>query len=259
MRVDDLLGRMTLDEKIAQIRLLHSWDIFNGAQLDKAKLEKMCAGGGYGFFEGFPLSAADCRRNFREIQTYLVENTRLGIPGFPVAESLHGVVQDGATIFPQNIALGSTFDPELAYQKTKHIAGELNTMGVKQVLAPCIDVVRDLRWGRVEESFGEDPFLCSVMGIAEVKGYTDHGISPMLKHYGPHGNPTGGLHLHRCPERRRVRCDTAGFNSTIFFAIAGDGTSRFRCEPNRKIDVICMVSTFSIFFHSAPVCQAVTS
>ncbi|MCC8063203.1 MAG: glycoside hydrolase family 3 C-terminal domain-containing protein [Rikenellaceae bacterium] len=195
VRVDDLLGRMTLDEKIAQIRHLHSWDIFNGAQLDKAKLEKMCAGGGYGFFEGFPLSAADCRRNFREIQTYLVEKTRLGIPGFPVAESLHGVVQDGATIFPQNIALGSTFDPELAYQKTKHIAGELNTMGVKQVLAPCIDVVRDLRWGRVEESFGEDPFLCSVMGIAEVKGYTDHGISPMLKHYGPHGNPTGGLNL----------------------------------------------------------------
>lgn len=81
-------------------------------------------------------------------------------------------------------------------------------MGVKQVLAPCIDVVRDLRWGRVEESFGEDPFLCSVMGIAEVKGYTDHGISPMLKHYGPHGTRRGGLHLHRCPERRRVRCDT---------------------------------------------------
>lgn len=81
-------------------------------------------------------------------------------------------------------------------------------MGVKQVLAPCIDVVRDLRWGRVEESFGEDPFLCSVMGIAEVKGYTGHGISPMLKHYGPHGTRRGGLHLHRCPERRCVRCDT---------------------------------------------------
>ena len=59
---------------------------------------------------------------------------------------------------------GSTFNPELAYEKTKHIAGELNTMGVKQVLAPCIDVVRDLRWGRVEESFGEDPFLCSKDG-----------------------------------------------------------------------------------------------
>lgn len=68
-------------------------------------------------------------------------------------------------------------------------------MGVKQVLAPCIDVVRELRWGRVEESFGEDPFLCSQMAVAEVKGYLDHGISPMLKHYGPHGNPQGGLNL----------------------------------------------------------------
>ena len=155
----------------------------------------MCGGIGYGFFEGFPLTAASCRKTFREIQTYMVEKTRLGIPGFPVAESLHGVVHEGTTIYPQNIAMGSTFNPELAYEKTKHIAGELNTMGVKQVLAPCIDVVRDLRWGRVEESFGEDPFLCSKMAVAEVKGYMEHGISPMLKHYGPHGNPLGGLNL----------------------------------------------------------------
>ena len=71
----------------------------------------------------------------------------LPIPGFSVAESLHGVVHEGATIYPQNIALGSTFNPELAYAKTKHISGELNTMGVKQVLSPCIDVARELRWG----------------------------------------------------------------------------------------------------------------
>ena len=194
-RAEDLLSRMTLEEKIAQIRHLHSWDVFDGQQLNKQKLEKFCSGIGFGFFEGFPLTAANCQKTFREIQTYLVEKTRLGIPGFPVAESLHGVVHEGATIYPQNIALGSTFNPSLAYEKTKHISGELNTMGVKQVLAPCIDVVRELRWGRVEESFSEDPFLCSQMAVAEVKGYMDHGISPMLKHYGPHGNPTGGLNL----------------------------------------------------------------
>ena len=195
LRVNDLLDRMTLEEKIAQIRHLHSWDVFDGQVLNQEKLDKMCGGIGYGFFEGFPLTAASCRKTFREIQTYMVEKTRLGIPGFPVAESLHGVVHEGTTIYPQNIAMGSTFNPELAYEKTKHIAGELNTMGVKQVLAPCIDVVRDLRWGRVEESFGEDPFLCSKMAVAEVKGYMEHGISPMLKHYGPHGNPLGGLNL----------------------------------------------------------------
>lgn len=194
-RAEDLLSRMTIEEKVAQIRHLHSWDVFDGQQLNKDKLEKKCSGISYGFFEGFPLTAANCQKTFREIQTYLVENTRLGIPALPVAESLHGVVHEGATIYPQNIALGSTFNPFLAYQKTKHISGELNTMGVKQVLAPCIDVVRELRWGRVEESFGEDPFLCSQMAVAEVKGYLDHGISPMLKHYGPHGNPQGGLNL----------------------------------------------------------------
>lgn len=195
VRVNDLLSRMTLEEKIAQIRHLHSWDVFDGQELNSGKLDKMCGGIGYGFFEGFPLTAASCRKTFREIQTYMVEKTRLGIPGFSVAESLHGVVHEGTTIYPQNIAMGSTFNPELAYEKTKQISGELNTMGVKQVLAPCIDVVRDLRWGRVEESFGEDPFLCSKMAVAEVKGYMEHGISPMLKHYGPHGNPLGGLNL----------------------------------------------------------------
>lgn len=75
------------------------------------------------------------------------------------------------------------------------ITKDLHAQGIHQVLAPCIDVVRDLRWGRVEESFGEDPILCGQFGIAEVKGYMDNGISPMLKHYGPHGNPLSGLNL----------------------------------------------------------------
>ena len=194
-RVDDLLSRMTLDEKIAQIRHLHSWNIFDSQGLNKKKLRDFCNGLSFGFYEGFPLSADACKENFYEIQKYFVENTRLGIPAFSVAESLHGVVHEGATIFPQNIALGSTFNPDLAYRKSMMISGELNTLGIKQVLAPCVDVARDLRWGRVEESYSEDPLLCSLMGEAEVKGYLDHGISPMLKHYGPHGNPLGGLNL----------------------------------------------------------------
>lgn len=194
-RVDDLLHRMTLDDKIAQIRHLHSWNIFDSQELNKEKLQKYCKGLCFGFFEGFPLSAKACKENFYEIQKYLIEETRLGIPAFPVAESLHGIVHEGTTIFPQNIALGSTFNPELAYEKTKFISGELNSIGIKQVLAPCVDVVRDLRWGRVEESYGEDPLLCALMGMHEVRGYLDHGISPMLKHYGPHGNPLSGLNL----------------------------------------------------------------
>lgn len=195
VRAADLLKRMTIEEKIAQISHLHSWNVFDGQILNREKLADFCKDRGFGFFEGFPLSAENCRETFREIQTYMIQETRLGIPAFPVAESLHGVVHDGATIYPQNIALGSTFNKELAYQKAKYISGELNTMGVRQVLSPCIDVVRELRWGRVEESYSEDPFLCSEMAIGETKGYLDHGISPMLKHYGPHGNPQSGLNL----------------------------------------------------------------
>lgn len=194
-RVTDLLNRMTLDEKIAQIRHIHSWDILNRQELDQKKLAQFCQGTAWGFVEGFPLTSENCKRNFYQIQKYMVEETRLGIPVFICAESLHGLVQEGATIYPQNVALGSTFNPDLAYQRAAGISAELHYTGVNQVLGPCIDVVRELRWGRVEESFGEDPILCGKMAVAEVKGYLDNGISPMLKHYGPHGSPTGGLNL----------------------------------------------------------------
>lgn len=194
-RVDDLLGRMTLEEKIAQIRHIHSWNIFNGQELDMDKLKNFTGGLSWGFVEGFPLTGANCKKNMQLIQQFMVEHTRLGIPAFTVAESLHGSVHEGSTIYPQNIALGSTFRPDLAYRKAAMITKDLHAQGMRQVLAPCIDVVRDLRWGRVEESFGEDPILCGQFGIAEVKGYMDNGISPMLKHYGPHGNPLSGLNL----------------------------------------------------------------
>ncbi|MDE7407639.1 MAG: glycoside hydrolase family 3 C-terminal domain-containing protein, partial [Muribaculaceae bacterium] len=195
VRVNDLLGRMTLEEKIAQISHIHSWHIYEGQKLSKEKLREKCGDVSYGFFEGFPLTATSVRSNFHEIQKYLVENTRLGIPAFPCAESLHGVVHEGCTIYPQNIAVGSTFNTSLARKMSKYISGELNTLGIKQVFAPCMDVVRDIRWGRTEESFGEDPWLCTVMSLAEVDGYIEGGTSPMLKHYGPHGKPNGGLNI----------------------------------------------------------------
>lgn len=194
-RVNDLLSRMTLEEKVAQMRHIHSIDIFDGQMLNQNKLTDFCQDLSFGFVEGLPLYSENCRMNFRQVQEYMVEHTRLGIPVIITTEALHGMAQDGATIYPQNIALGSTFNPSLAYRKSEAISEELHTVGIKQVLAPCIDVVRELRWGRVEESYGEDPWLCGQMGISEVKGYLDNRISPMLKHYGAHGAPTGGLNL----------------------------------------------------------------
>lgn len=194
-RVQDLLGRMTLEEKVSQLRHIHSENVFDGQQLNKGKLNSFCQGMSFGFAEGLPLYSTNCRSNFTQLQKYMVEETRLGIPAIITTEALHGMAQDGATIFPQNIALGSTFNPELAYRKSSAISEELHTAGIHQVLAPCIDVVRELRWGRVEESYGEDPWLCGQIGLSETKGYRDHRISPMLKHYGAHGAPLGGLNL----------------------------------------------------------------
>lgn len=194
-RVEDLLQRMTLEEKIAQIRHIHSWNIFDGQTLDEKKLSDFAGDISWGFVEGFPLTGENCSKNMRAIQKYMLERTRLGIPIFTVAESLHGSAHEGSTIYPQNIALGSTFNPSLAYQKAMFTSRDLHAQGMRQVLAPCIDVVRDLRWGRVEESYGEDPILCGMFARAETSGYLDSGISPMLKHFGPHGNPLGGLNL----------------------------------------------------------------
>lgn len=194
-RVEDLLCRMTIEEKIAQMRHLHMGDIADGQRLDKSKLENCCHGIAFGFADGFSLKGSECAEFFRELQNYMMTGTRLGIPALILTETLHGTVQDGTAIYPQNIALGSTFNPELAYRKAEAISRELHAMNIRQTLAPNIDVVRDLRWGRVEEAYGEDPWLCGQMGIAETEGYLDNGISPMLKHFGAHGNPLGGLNL----------------------------------------------------------------
>lgn len=194
-RVEDLLSRMTLEEKVAQMRHIHSHNMLDGQTLDIKKLSDFCNGMSWGCAECFPLTSESCIENVRKIQEFAVTKTRLGIPLLIVTESLHGCVQDGCTIYPQNIALGSTFNTELAYKKAASISGELHKMNFRQVLAPDVDVVRDLRWGRVEEAYGEDPILVGLMGVNEVLGYIDNGISPMPKHYGAHGNPLGGLNL----------------------------------------------------------------
>ena len=194
-RVADLLSKMTLQEKIAQLSHLHGHQLYNGQEVDLQKLKDAAGDMSYGCVEGFNLTGKQVRKAFYAIQKYMTEETRLGIPVLTVTESLHGSVHDGSTIFPQTVAVGSSFNLDLAYLMTKAIAVELRSQGVIQTLSPGLDVVRDLRWGRVEESFGEDPWLVGQMGIAQVRGYIDGGVSPMLKPFGPGGAPSGGLNL----------------------------------------------------------------
>lgn len=216
-RVQDLLQRMTLQEKIAQMRHVHAYSILTDGKIDEAKLDKLLGGQSWGFIEAFTLPGKESLALMNATQKYMKEKTRWGIPAFTVSESLHGSVHDGSTIFPQSIAIGSTFNPLLAYEMTAAIASELSAQGITQSLTPVIDVCRDLRWGRVEECFGEDPFLVTSMGLAEVRGYLDHQVSPMLKHFGAHGAPTGGLNLASvaCGERELLSIYLSTFEKVV--------------------------------------------
>jgi len=145
------------------------------------------------------------------IQKWMIEETRLGIPTLFHEEGLHGFQGLYATSFPQAIALASTFDPELAKEIYSVTAREIRARGVHHVLSPVVDVARDPRWGRIEETFGEDPYLVSRMGVAAVKGFQGDGfpigdekVLTTLKHMTGHGQPEGGMNVGPAQISERV-------------------------------------------------------
>jgi len=223
-RVDDLLARMTLDEKVAQLETV--WE--NKAKLQTAKgdfsLElatKNFPSGIGGFarpsdYRGVSQSNGaagaagkavnrDPRQTAEFVnsaQHWAVEHTRLGIPILMHEESLHGYVARGATSFPQAIALASTWDPDIVTAGFSVAAREARARGATLVLAPVVDVARDPRWGRIEETYGEDPYLVTQMGLAAVRGFQgptlplpSDKVFVTLKHFTGHGWPEGGTNV----------------------------------------------------------------
>lgn len=204
-RVDDLLERMTLEEKIAQMyqKSLTHLEVRDG-HVTEESLGKL--------FEGSSCGTLECRPGgepeeiavrILAAQDYLRKHTRLGIPAIPIAECLHGVQSLGATIFPQSIALGATWDPELVQAMAAATAREASAMGVAQCLAPLFDLARDPRYGRVEECYGECPTLVARMGVAFVagaqgselwsRGLAKDKILCTAKHFAGYSVPQGGL------------------------------------------------------------------
>ena len=193
-RVEDLLSRMTLDEKIAQMNM-DGMD--NYKQLPH----------GAGVIESPFISVYKIARLSAETKRYAREHTRLGIPPIQIGECLHGQLAMGATIFPQAIAQGSTWNPALIERMASTIAAEASASGVDQALSPLFDLARDPRYGRTEECFGEDPCLVAAMGSAFVEGmqgkaeYTrTHGIAQgklmcTAKHFVGYSVPVGGINL----------------------------------------------------------------
>jgi beta-glucosidase len=194
-RVEDLLKRMSLEEKIAQLRHIHTEDYDAGGHPDMERLQAMTKGNSFGCIEGFGLTSEQYLKTLYLVQQYMRLHTRWGIPVIGVLEGLHGTVQDECTIFPQAIALASTFHPELVEAMTGYIAEEMKAIGGKQVFAPDLDLARELRWGRVEETYGEDPFLVGEMGAAYVRGLRKYNMICTPKHFVAHGSPVGGINL----------------------------------------------------------------
>lgn len=199
-RVSEMLGRMTLDEKLAQLGSYWIYDLQLKGQLDLQKVEgKLKHGIGQitrlaGASTLDPLSAA---KTANAIQQFLVEKTRLGIPAIIHEECCCGAMILGGTMFPQMLGLASTFQPELAEQMAGVIRKQLRAIGAHQGLAPVLDISRDPRWGRVEETFGEDPTLVSHFGMAYIRGLQNEnlteGVIATGKHFVGHSFSQGGL------------------------------------------------------------------
>ena len=169
----DLLARMTLEEKIAQMSIFHMQTNVlpdESVELDEATRLQLANGiGGLGR-PGQHLSARDTALATNAIQKYLREHTRLGIPAFFIDEALHGLMAYGSTSFPQAIGLASTWDPDLVQEVFTAAAHEMRARGENYALTPVLDLAREPRWGRTEETYGEDPFLGSRMGVAAIRG-----------------------------------------------------------------------------------------
>jgi beta-glucosidase len=194
-RVEDLLGRMTLEEKVAQ--MMSVWDakseLFDAKlELDPAKLAKKFPMGMGQFARPSDatgptsprvLPGRDVQGTIRLVnglQRYAMTRTRLGIPIMFHEEGLHGYAARGATSFPQAIALASSWDPALLRAVNAVTAREIRARGVSLALTPVVDVARDPRWGRIEETFGEDPYLVGEMGVAAVEGLQGAGRATVL-------------------------------------------------------------------------------
>jgi beta-glucosidase-like glycosyl hydrolase len=212
-RVADLLSRMTPEEKVAQ--LLAIWQRKGDFQEPDGRFNPAKATGqlGQGIGEisrpseiaGTPngpkgRSPREQAEYTNAIQKWLIENTRLGIPALVHEEALHGLAAPNATHFPVPLGLASTWDPALLERVMSVAAKEARARGCNHVLSPVVDLGRDPRWGRVEETYGEDPYLVTRLGVAAVRGYqgTTLPLGPekvfaTLKHYAGHGSHEGGI------------------------------------------------------------------
>ena len=216
-RVADLLGRMTIEEKTAQLMGIWNGGVedFKPEDLSNPERMQVIFGKGCHSVHPSPQNIRDTVRMRNTIQKFLTEQTRLGIPAIFVDEGQHGMMRPESTVFPQAIGLGCSWDPDLFEKVYGVVANEMRSRGTHHALTPVIDVCRDPRWGRVEETYGEDPYLNGRLSCAAVKGLQGTGngkiaeghVAATLKHLAGHGESEGGQNQGPANHSMRVLRD----------------------------------------------------
>ncbi len=199
-RARELLSKMTVQEKVAQMGGVWSFELLDSGKFSADKAEALIKNGiGHVARPGFGtgLDTQQLADFSNELQEFLIKKTRLGIPAIVHEECLSGFMARKATIFPQMVGMASSWDPDLLEKVAAIIRTQMRAAGVHQGLGPVLDVARDPRWGRIEETFGEDPYLIARMGAAYVKGLQGddlrNGVVATLKHFVGYGASEGGL------------------------------------------------------------------
>ena len=198
-RAADLLSRMTLEEKVEQLRGGRT-SIYGIVDPTGKFTDESIHGNFRQIYDMHSRMSPHDQAVYRNaLQRYAVEKTRLGIPQIFQDEALHGYTAEGATSFPQAIALGSTWDPELIQRTFTAVADEAASAGINQVFAPVLNLARDPRWGRTEETYGEDPYLSARIGVSAIKGLQGenfmigrHHVLATAKHFAALGESYGG-------------------------------------------------------------------
>ena len=199
IKVDNLLSQMTLTEKIGQLCCPIGFNLYDDESY-KNLIDTLPVGGFWAVFRADPWSqktletgpdANKSRLIFKEMQRYAVENTRLGIPIYFAEECPHGLMAVGASVYPTGLGMAATWDEELLYSLGDAIGLEAYSRGARFAYGPVLDIARDPRWSRVEETFGEDPYLSGTLGGAVIRGLQNH-LAATVKHFAAYGIPEGG-------------------------------------------------------------------
>ncbi|MCS3843108.1 glycoside hydrolase family 3 N-terminal domain-containing protein [Microbacterium sp. AK031] len=203
-RLDALVAELTAEEKIVQLGgywadqrtsgeiIAPMQDVFSEGRAPFERVVRNGIGQLTRVFGTAPVSASEGMGRIRDAQRHLLDTTRIAIPAIVHEECLTGFTTHGATVYPTALAWGATFDPELVGEMARAIGRDMSAVGVHQGLSPVLDVATDYRWGRVEETMGEDPYVVSTLASAYVQGLQDSGVIATLKHFAGHATSRGG-------------------------------------------------------------------